>query len=77
MTKLMRFVGTCLLVVSMAGVAWAGETHGPGLPAPPPPAERTTDGTSTQTTVPLPEASVNTADDVVNVLVTWLVESLL
>jgi hypothetical protein len=79
MTKLAQFLGICLLVVSMAAVGRAdgGNTQGPGLPSPaPPPAECTTNCTSSQTTLPAPDATVDTVD-VVNVLVTWLVESIL
>ena len=77
MTKLARFVGTCLLIVSMAAVCWAGEVPGVGLPSPPsPPAECTTDCTGTETVSPAPDAPVNTAD-LMNVLVTWLVQSIL
>ena len=78
MTKLAQFLGTCLLVVSMATVGRAdgGVTQGPGLPSPAPlPAECTTNCTNSQTT-PAPDATVDTVD-VVNVLVTWLVESIL
>ena len=83
MTKLTQFLGTCLLVGSMATVSWAGETQGPGLssPAPPPTAaatvdtECTTNCTNSQTT-PAVDATVDPVD-VVNVLVTWLVESIL
>ncbi len=79
MTKLMQFLGICLLVVSMATVGWAdgGITQGPTLTSPlPPPAECTTNCTNSQTTPPAPDATVDTVD-VVNVLVTWLVESIL
>jgi hypothetical protein len=74
MTKTARFLGTCLLIGSMTTVAWAdgGETAGVGLASPSPtPAESTTDSTSPLTSVQ--DASVT--DDVVNELVTWLVES--
>jgi hypothetical protein len=79
MTKLAQFLGTCLLIASMATVGWAdgGETHGSGLASPPPPpAECTTNCTSSPITLPVSDASVNTTD-VVNVLVTWLVDSIL
>ena len=79
MTKLTQFLGTGLLVVSMSTVGWAdgGQTQGSGLPSPaPPPAECTTNCTNSQTTLPAPNATVDTVD-VVNVLVTWLVESIL
>jgi len=78
MTKLAQFLSTCLLVVSMAtfGRADGGVTQGPGLPSPaPPPAECTTNCTS-QTALPAPDATVDTVD-VVNMFVTWLVESIL
>jgi len=84
MTKLTQFLGTCLLVGSMATVSWAGETQGGGLPSPPPPptaaatvdTQCTTNCTSSQTTSPAADATVDTFD-VVNLLVTWLVESIL
>jgi hypothetical protein len=79
MTKLVQFLGTGLLVVSMATVSWAdgGQTQGPGLPSPaPPPAECTTNCTNSETTPPAPDATVDTVD-VVNMFVTWLVESIL
>jgi hypothetical protein len=76
MSKLKQFAGTCLLVVSMAAVTWAdgGSTLGPGLTSPLPP-ECTTNCTNSQTTPPAPDATVTV--DVVNVLVIWLVESIL
>jgi hypothetical protein len=79
MTKLSRFLGTCLLIGSMTTVAWAdgGETQGSGggpvAPPSPPPAESTTDGATTLTSAQ--DASA-TSSEVVNVLVTWLVESI-
>ena len=79
MSKLKQFAGTCLLVVSMAAVTWAdgGSTLGPNLTSPlPPTTECTTNCTSSQTTLPTPDATVDTVD-VVNVFVTWLVESIL
>ena len=78
MTKLAQFLGTCLLVVSMTTVGRAdgGVTQGPDLPSPaPPPAECTTNCTSSQTTPPVPDATVDTVD-VVNMFVTWLVQSI-
>jgi len=79
MTKLTQFLGIGLLVGSMATVGWAdgGQTQGSGLASPAPTrAECTTNCTSSQTTLPAPDATVDTVD-VVNVLVTWLVESIL
>jgi hypothetical protein len=81
MTKIARFLGTCLLIGSMATVAWAdgGETAGvgggPGLaPSAPTPAESTTDSPSPLTSVQNASA---TSVEVVNVLITWLVDSIL
>ena len=79
MSKLKQFAGICLLVVSIAAVGRAdgGVTQGPALPSPPPPpAECTTNCTSSQGTLPAPDATVDTVD-MANVLVTWLVESIL
>jgi hypothetical protein len=77
MTKIFRFLGTCLLIGSMATAAWAGETQGSGggplAPPSPTPAESTTDSSSPLTSVQ--DASA-TSSEVVNVLVTWLVESI-
>jgi len=80
MLKLKYFVGTCLLVGSMAAVTWAdgGETHGPGLMSPaPPPAECTADCPSTENTVPVPDATADATDDLINVLATWVIGSVL
>jgi hypothetical protein len=60
----------------MAGIGLAGDTQGPSLPSPPPPAACTTNCPNSETTLPAPDATVDTVD-VVNVLVTWLVESIL
>jgi hypothetical protein len=78
MSKPKQVVGTCLLIMSMATVSWAdgGITQGPNLPSPPPPADCTTNCTNSQTTPPAPDATVDTID-VVNMFVTWLVESIL
>lgn len=77
MTKIARFLGTCLLIGSMTTVAWAdgGETQGTGLACPSPtPAESTIDSTSPLT---LEQDASATSAEVVNVLVTWLVQSIL
>ncbi|MDX6444195.1 MAG: hypothetical protein QOH71_1269 [Blastocatellia bacterium] len=77
MTKTARFLGTCLLIGSMTTVVWAdgGETHGGGLASPSPtPVETTTDSTSPLT---LEQDASATSAEVVNVLVTWLVQSIL
>jgi len=39
MTRVTRFFAISLLVVSLSGAAFAGETQGPGNPEPPPPGE--------------------------------------
>ena len=78
MSKLKHFAGTCLLVVSMAAVTWAdgGQTLGPSLTPPlTPSAECTTNCTNSQTILPVSDDSATA--DVVNVFVTWLVESIL
>lgn len=81
MTKTARFLGTCLLIGSMATLAWAdgGETQGTGggpgfAPPSPTPAESTTDSTSPLTSVQ--DASAPSVE-VMDVLVTWLVQSIL
>jgi len=78
MTNLRRLVGTFLLVLSMAVVGWAdgGETEGGNGPTPPPPATQGATDCTSETTLLQPDASVTT-DDVANVLVIWLVESIL
>jgi hypothetical protein len=77
MTKLSRFLGTCLLIVSMATAAWAdgGETLGGGLTSnAPPPTEDIMDGTSSVTSVQ--DSSANSTE-VRNVFISWLVDSVL
>lgn len=76
MTKIRRSLGTCLLIGSMATAVWAdgGETHGSGLtPSDPPPTEIMLTGTSTLTSV---QDSAANSTEVVNLLLTWLVDSL-
>jgi hypothetical protein len=51
MSKLTRFFGTCVLVVSLSGIAFAGDTLTPPVP-PPPPAECTSESTGTEATAP-------------------------
>ena len=79
MSKLKRLMGTCLLMAAMAVVVWAdgGETQGPSLTTSLPPLpECTTDCPSPETTVPVSDTSVNSADVVID-LATWLVASIL
>lgn len=76
MTKTARFFGTCLLIGLMTTVVWAdgGETPGTGLASPSPtPAGSTSDSTSPLTLVQ--DASATSAE-MVNVLVTLLVQSI-
>jgi hypothetical protein len=51
MTKLTRFFGTCLLVVSLFSVALGGDTLTPPV-APPPPAECVSDCPGTEASAP-------------------------
>ncbi|MDX6384267.1 MAG: hypothetical protein QOK48_1840 [Blastocatellia bacterium] len=77
MTKVSRFLGICLLIGSMATAAWAdgGETLGGGLtPTDPPSTQIIMDGTSSVTSVQ--DSSANSTE-VVNVFITWLVDSVL
>lgn len=77
MTKLGRFLGTCLLIGSMANLVWAdgGETHGGGLvPTDPPPTEIAMNSASTLASVH--NSAANSAE-AVNVFITWLVDSIL
>jgi hypothetical protein len=78
MTKVIRFLATCLLVVSLAAVAFAdgGETHGPGLTPPQPTTTECTTDCTGDASYPVPNASVD-ASDVANVFVTWLLQSVL
>jgi hypothetical protein len=47
MTKLIQFFGTCVLVVSLVGVALAGDTLTPPVP-PPPPSQLSSNGPGTE-----------------------------
>jgi hypothetical protein len=73
MTKKSRFLGTCLLIGTMATVAWAGEIPGTGSPSPEPTPPAETNSTSTLASVQDASATA----EVVNVLITWLVETIL
>ena len=75
MRKLGRLVGISLLIVSAAAVCWAGETPGSGLPSPPPPPAEGTNLVTSQTP-PTSEATSNSTA-LVNLLASWLIESLL
>lgn len=80
MSKIARVLGTCLLIGSLTTVAWAegGETAGVGktAPAPAPAPAPTGDLTDIPNGLAAePEASTTT--EVMNIVVTWLFESIL
>jgi hypothetical protein len=77
MKELRRLVAVSILMVSLSGVALAegGDTHGPPLAPPAPPAECTTDCSNSAVTSPAPTSDVTT--DLANNIVTWLVEAIL
>jgi hypothetical protein len=78
MTKVIRFLTTCLQVVSLAAVTFAdgGETHGPGLTPPQPTATESTTGCTGNPSCPVPDPSVD-ASEVANVIVTCLLQAVL
>lgn len=76
MTKIAQFLGSCLLVVSMATVAWGGETLGTGLPSPGPIPEVTPTAPLSTTPVPAEDIPAPTADSM-SALVSWLVAAIL
>lgn len=68
MTKLKRFFGVCLLVVSMSVVALGdGQTQGPGIAQPPPPTESITTPAETQAFV-----SADFVTEATTILASWL-----
>lgn len=78
MTKLTRFFGTCVLVVSLFGVALAGDILTPPV-APPPPAECSSDCPATEAAAPAqpaPDSSVYVAE-AAEMFAEWLVASIL
>ena len=78
MTNLKRLVAICILTVSSFGVALAdgGETQGVPGAVPPPPTECTANCSSTATTSPAQNPSVDIVS-VTAILVTWLAQSIL
>ena len=77
MTKLTRFVGTCVLVVSLSGVALAGDVMTPPAP-PPPPSQLSSDGPGTEAPA-LPQPGQDLSGDLVtamNTLASWLMASI-
>jgi hypothetical protein len=81
MTKLTRFFGTCLLVVSISVVALAdgdgGETHGPPAPAPTPAVQYVTDSAETTDSNQTDQNAVPDLAAEADLLAAWLVSVLL
>ena len=83
MTKLTRFFGTCLLVVSLSAVALAdgdgGATQGPPAPVPPPSAECVAEYSGTEASAPAQPAQDSSVDILMagDMLANWLVMSIL
>ena len=80
MTKLTRFFGACLLVVSLSAVALAdgepGATQGPPAPPPPPAAQCVTEGAEVaDSTQPVQEAWVD-VETAADMFANWLVMSI-
>jgi hypothetical protein len=76
MTKLTRFFGTCVLVVSLSGAALAGDTMTPPAP-PPPPLQISSNGGTEAPALQQPGQDLN--GDLVTALDTlasWLVASI-
>jgi hypothetical protein len=76
MTRILRFLGSCLLIGSMATFAWAGETPGTGLPSPAPIPSVTPTAPMSTTPVPVQDIPAPTADSM-SALVSWLFETIL
>jgi hypothetical protein len=79
MSKLTRFLGTCLLIASISTVAFAdgGSTQGPPAPPPPPPGQCVADSTGQDaSTQPTQESSVDVAT-AVDMLANWLALAIL
>ncbi len=82
MTKLTRFFGTFLLIVSISAVALAdgngGNTQGPPAPPPPPAAQSVTDSAETIDSTQTAQNSVlDVATAEADLLEAWLVSALL
>ena len=81
MTKLTRFFGICLLVVSISAVAFAdgdgSETHGPPAPAPTPAVQFVTDGAETTDSTQTDQNAVLDVAAEADLLAAWLVSVLL
>ena len=77
MTRLTRFFGTCVLVVSLSGVALAGDIMTPPAP-PPPPSQLSSDGPGTEAPA-LQQPGQDLNGDLVtamNTLASWLMASI-
>ncbi len=76
MKRILRFLGSCLLIASMATLAWAGETLGSGLPSPAPIPEQSPTPPLSTTLLPVQDIPAPTAD-AMSALVSWLAEAIL
>jgi hypothetical protein len=77
MTKLTRFFGTSILVVSLSGVALAGDVMTPPV-APPPPSQLSSNGPGTEVPA-LQQPGQDLSGDLVtamDTLATWLVATI-
>ena len=72
MTKLTRFFGTCVLVVSLFTVALAGDILTPPAAPPAPPAEFTVDCSSVEASTPAQDSSIDIVTEATTMLATWL-----
>lgn len=79
MTRLRRLVAISTLMVSLSGVALAGDTLTPPIAPPPPPAEWTTDCSGTAVTTPAQPAEDSSVDIVTEVAIfaSWFAMSIL
>ena len=73
MKKLTSLFATCILVLSLSGIALAdgGNTHGPGLPPPPPSGGETSSASATA------ESQYYNALSELTLLMTWFEQSIL
>jgi hypothetical protein len=77
MTKLTRFFGTCILVASLSGLAFAGDVLTPPVP-PPPPSGSSSNWPETEAPA-LQQSGHDLSGDLVtamDTLVSWLVASI-
>jgi hypothetical protein len=79
MSKLTRFLGTCLLIASISATAFAdgGVTQGPPAPPPPPPGQFVADSTKLDASnQPMQDSSVDLAT-AGEMLANWLALAIL